>query len=84
MRHVLAEKLVVVRSGEMSVKDAVRRLEGMFLEDPGTCLSVVDAARLSGLERSVCREICDMLTERHFLKRGRNGTFSWRHSDSVD
>jgi len=39
------------------VIDALQRLRGIFLEVPGTKLSMADATRLSGLERR-CAESC--------------------------
>ena len=33
------------------IPDAIARLKGVFLEIPGTQLSMIDASRLSGLDR---------------------------------
>lgn len=66
------------------VIDAVRRLKGIFLEMPGTELSMADATRLSGLERPVCRIVLEALEESHFLKRRSDGVFMRRAPDSVD
>jgi DNA-binding IclR family transcriptional regulator len=52
----------------MDAAELVRRVRGMFLEVPGTRLSVIQAARLAGIEPSVCRRILEALAERHFLK----------------
>ena len=60
------------------VNELVRRFQGMFLEVPGTRLSVTQAARLAGVEPSVCRDILDTLTETRFLKLGRGETFTVR------
>jgi DNA-binding IclR family transcriptional regulator len=60
------------------VTDAVHRLKGMFLEDPGTRLSLEDASRLTGVERSTCSAILDALQDAHFLSRGHDGLFSRR------
>ena len=66
------------------VVDAVRRLKGIFLEMPGTELSMADATRLSGLERPVCRIVLEALEESHFLKRRRDGVFMRQTPGSVD
>ena len=64
--------------------DAVQRLKGIFLEMPGTQLSMADATRLSGLERPVCRIVLQALEDAQFLKRRHDGTFMRRTTDSVD
>ncbi|MGH9140376.1 MAG: hypothetical protein ACRD2I_04440 [Vicinamibacterales bacterium] len=64
------------------VTDGVARLKGMFLDVPGTQLSLADASRLSGLERPTCRIVLEVLEETRFLARGRNGLFVRRTSDS--
>jgi len=64
--------------------EAVRRLRGMFLEVAGARLSVAEAARLAGLECTMCQQILEALTDTGFLKRGRDGTFLRRQSDTVD
>jgi hypothetical protein len=66
------------------VVDAVQRLRGIFLEMPGTQLSMADATRLSGLERPVCRVVLEALEDAHFLKRGRDGIFMRRTPDAID
>jgi DNA-binding IclR family transcriptional regulator len=53
-----------------------QRLKAMYQEMPGMRLSVADAARLAGLDPSVCRAILEALADVHFLKRGHDGTFS--------
>jgi len=53
-----------------------QRLKAMYQEMPGMHLSPADAARLGGLDPSVCRDILEALADVHFLKRGQNGTFS--------
>jgi hypothetical protein len=62
----------------MDATELVRRIRGIFLEVPGTRLSVVQAARLAGIEPSVCRQILDSLTEWHFLKLSTDDTFMVR------
>jgi len=66
------------------VFDAVQRLTGIFLEMPGTQLSMADATRLSGLERPVCRAVLQALEDSQFLKRRRDGIFMRRAPDAVD
>jgi hypothetical protein len=66
------------------VIDAVQRLRGIFLEMPGTELSMADATRLSGLTRPVCRIVLEALEDARFLKRRSDGVFTRRGPDSVD
>ena len=66
------------------VVDAVQRLKGIFLEMPGTQLSMADATRLSGLDRPVCRIVLEALEDARFLKRRDDGIFLLRTRDSVD
>ena len=65
-----------------SVAEAVQRLKAVFGEIPGTQLSLADASRLSGLERTVCRFVLEALEDARFLTRGRNGLFIRRSLDS--
>lgn len=62
----------------MRVTELIQRLRGMFLEVPGTRLSVAQAARLAGIEPSVCRQLLERLTQTDFLKLGSDGTFTLR------
>jgi DNA-binding IclR family transcriptional regulator len=57
------------------VTQALERLKGIFLEVPGTRLSLTDAARVSGLELSVCGVVLQALENVRFLRRDRNGLF---------
>lgn len=63
-----------------SVPEAVARLKGMFLEMPGTRLSLADVSRLAGLDPAICHQILCALQDAHFLKQGRDGLFT-RASD---
>jgi len=63
------------------VVEAVQRLKGVFLEAPTTQLSLVDASRLSGLERQTTRLILEALEEARFLRRSSNGLFMRRSAD---
>jgi len=69
-------------STTVRVTEAVERLRGVFLEVPGTRMSVADASRLSGLERSMCGLVLEALEDAHFLTRSRNGLFIRRTADS--
>jgi DNA-binding IclR family transcriptional regulator len=62
------------------VEEAVQKLKGVFLEIPSTQLSLVDASRLSGLERNTCRMILEALEDVRFLQRAPNGLFVRRDS----
>jgi DNA-binding IclR family transcriptional regulator len=64
------------------VTEGVARLKGIFLNAPGTQLSLADASRLSGLERPTCRIVLEVLEDTHFLSRRHNGLFARRMSDS--
>jgi DNA-binding IclR family transcriptional regulator len=57
------------------VADALARIKGMFEEMPGTEWTVTDAARLSGLESSVCRAILDALRQAGFLTQRADGSY---------
>jgi len=57
------------------VADALVRIKGMFEEMPGTEWTVSDAARLSGLETSVCRAILDALRHAGFLTQRADGSY---------
>ena len=65
-----------------SVTEALERLKAVFVEIPGTQLSLADASRLSGLERSTCRSVLEALEDAHFVTRARNGLFVRRSGDS--
>jgi hypothetical protein len=66
------------------VIDAMQRVKGVFLEIPGTRLTPVDAARLSGLDAPLCRLVLAALEDAQFLRRGRDGLYARRTSDSID
>jgi len=56
----------------------------MFLDMPGTRLSVAETVRLSGVESSMCGDVLQSLFDTSFLKRGPDGTFIRRQADTVD
>lgn len=66
----------------LGVSEAVERLKGVFLEIPGTQLTIGDASRLAGLDHPLCHEIMVALEDARFLKRGRDGRYQYRFSDS--
>jgi DNA-binding IclR family transcriptional regulator len=66
------------------VRDALSRLKGVFLEVPGTRLSVADASRLAGLERDTCQLILGALEDVRFLRRDHHGRYTRRVGDSPD
>jgi len=57
------------------VAEALTRIKGMFAEMPGTQWTVADAARLSGLENSVCRAVLDALRDEGFLTQRADGSY---------
>ena len=61
---------------------AIEQLKSLFLESPGTQLSLDSASRLAGLERETCRAVLAALEDTRFLARGRNGLFVRRGADS--
>jgi DNA-binding IclR family transcriptional regulator len=56
------------------VVEALARLKDVFLEAPGTQLSLTEAAQLSGLESTTCQIILEALEDARFLAR-QNGMF---------
>jgi len=62
--------------------EAVQRLKAVFLEIPGTRLTVADASRLAGLERPTCEIVLGALEDARFLKRGRDGLYRRQATDS--
>jgi hypothetical protein len=57
------------------VDAAVQRLKGVFLETPGTELTLNDACRLTGLDYAICRHILEAFEDLHFLHRRSDGVF---------
>ncbi len=68
----------------LGITDAVQRLKGVFLEVPGTRLTLGDASRLSGLDSVVCQDVLTALEDAGFLKRGRDGVYLRRTADSPE
>jgi DNA-binding IclR family transcriptional regulator len=59
----------------LPIVEAIERLKGVFLDVPGTQLSLGEAARLSGIEPARCEPLLDALIGTGFLMRGRDGRF---------
>lgn len=57
------------------LKEALARVQHLFMEIPGVKLTTADAARLSGLDRQVCRELLHNLLETGFLEQRLGGIF---------
>jgi hypothetical protein len=66
------------------LNEAVCRLKAVFLEIPGTQLTPTDASRLSGLESPLCEVVLVSLEDAGFLRRGRDGRYRRRMTDSPD
>jgi hypothetical protein len=64
------------------IEHAARRLKAVFLEMPGTQLTVNDAARLTGLEYEICRAILAALEDARFVRQRHHGLFVQRTSES--
>jgi len=63
------------------VVDAVERLKNVFQAIPGTQLSVAQAARLSGIDPSLCESVISALEDVHFLQRTQDGRYIYRRTD---
>ena len=57
------------------VVQAVQRLKGVFLEAPGTRLTLLEAVRLSGLDQPVCETVLGALEDARFLRRASDGSY---------
>ena len=60
------------------IADAIQRLKGVFMEVPGTQLSLTQAVQLSGLEPSTCEYVLTALEDVRFLIRGKDGRYRQR------
>ena len=58
-----------------AIAEAIVRVEGEYREMPGLSLTLPQAARLLGLDRSTCELVLANLVERRVLQRSLNGTF---------
>ncbi len=57
------------------VEELLRRIRGEYLEMPGLRLTVAQAERLWGLERTACDALLGALVDAKFLARTRDGAF---------
>lgn len=63
--------------------DAMYRLKGLFLEMPGTRLTVRDASRLSGLDVHTCEAILRGFEDARFLQRAAGERYVRRSDGAV-
>jgi DNA-binding IclR family transcriptional regulator len=55
--------------------ELLQRVEGEYREMPGLSLTVSQAGRLWGLDRSTCALVLTTLIERRVLRQASNGTY---------
>lgn len=55
--------------------DVLRRVQGEYLEMPGLRLTLAQAQRLWGLDRTACDTLLGALVDAKFLFRTRDGSF---------
>lgn len=65
------------------VVTALNRLKEPFLVQPGTEISLPDAASLSGLDRHLCGLLLNVLVDRRFLTVGSNGAYRLRYEEPI-
>lgn len=63
-------------------KEALARVQHLFVDTSGVQLSTADAAQMAGLDRQVCRVLLRTLIETGFLEQRVRGMFVRRSSDS--
>jgi hypothetical protein len=61
---------------------AVDRVKSVFEEIPGTLLSVDQASRLAGVERSLCESIISALEDARLVRRTPDGRYRSESGDS--
>ena len=59
-------------------EDICRRIRGEYTEMPGLRLTVTQAQRLWGLDRTACETVLSALVDVEFLIRNRDGAFMRR------
>jgi hypothetical protein len=64
-------------------KEAVARVQNLFVDTPSVQLTAADAAQMAGLDRQVCRVVLRTLTESGVLAQRMRGVFVRRSVDSV-
>lgn len=60
---------------EVAIDDALRRVQGEYLEMPGLRLTAAQARRLWGLDSQACDALLGALVDTKFLYRTRDGAF---------
>ena len=60
---------------QQSLDDALRRVQGEYIEMPGLRLTTAQAQRLWGLDRAACDALLGALVDAKFLLRTRDGAF---------
>ena len=60
---------------QQPLDDVLRRVQGEYLEMPGLRLTLAQAQRLWGLDRSACSTLLGALVDAKFLLRTRDGAF---------
>ena len=58
-----------------ALQELFRRIEGEFREMPGLSVTLTQAERLWGLDRSTCELALAALVERRVVRRVMNGTY---------
>jgi len=61
-------------------KEALARVEQLFVDPPGVKLTAADAAKRAGLDRQVCRVMLRTLTDTGVLEKRIGGLFVHRPS----
>ena len=64
-------------------KEALARVQHLFVDTPGVQLTSADAAQMAGLDGQVCRVVLRTLTESGVLEQCMRGVFVRRSSDCV-
>ena len=60
-------------------REALARVQDLFVNSPGVKLTIAQAARMAGLDRQVCRILLRTLIETGFLEQSVQGMFSAAH-----
>jgi hypothetical protein len=64
-----------MRSDAHPFSDLLQRVRGEFVEMPGLRLTLAQAQRLWGLDRTVCENLLRTLVKARFLRETREGAF---------
>jgi hypothetical protein len=64
------------RVNKVPFQQALQRIRAEYVEMPGMRLTPEQVERLSGLDRSVCRQVLDTLVNAQFLFVGRDGSYT--------